>query len=337
MEKIRVAIAGVGNCASALVQGIEYYRTRDAASLEGLMHANVGGWLPSDIEFVAVNDISLDVPYGEVFGMVGPNGAGKTSTFKVLATLMEPTYGEVSLAGLDIMEHTEDAREILGYMPDLAPVPSDLKLWEDASRGGGIWRAHMNYALALEAAGRREEAMAQFEEAVAIDPFYVPAYVNWADLLRALGRDDEGERVLREGLEKVPDSPALHHTLGLLLHRTGRSGTALDELLIAADSDNSMPRYIYVYAIALADAGHPDRSLTFLEQAHDAAPHDTEILFSLATTYRDLGDYDSAIETAKKLAIEAPGAPPVQQLLDQLERRTPLPPQHPPVPGAPVH
>jgi len=80
-------------------------------------------------EFVAVNDISLEVPYGEVFGMVGPNGAGKTSTFKVLATLMEPTYGEVSLAGIDIMEHTEDAREILGYMPDLAPVPSDLKRW----------------------------------------------------------------------------------------------------------------------------------------------------------------------------------------------------------------
>lgn len=81
-------------------------------------------------EFVAVNDVSLEVPCGEVFGMVGPNGAGKTSTFRVLATLMEPTYGEVSLAGIDIMEETERAREILGYMPDLAPVPSDLKLWE---------------------------------------------------------------------------------------------------------------------------------------------------------------------------------------------------------------
>lgn len=81
-------------------------------------------------DFVAVNDVSLSVPYGEVFGLVGPNGAGKTSTFKVLATLMEATYGEVSLAGLDVMEETEKAREILGYMPDLAPVPSDLRLWE---------------------------------------------------------------------------------------------------------------------------------------------------------------------------------------------------------------
>lgn len=81
-------------------------------------------------DFVAVKDINLSVPYGEVFGLVGPNGAGKTSTFKVLSTLMEATYGEVSLAGLDVMEETEAAREILGYMPDLAPVPSDLRLWE---------------------------------------------------------------------------------------------------------------------------------------------------------------------------------------------------------------
>ena len=81
-------------------------------------------------DFVAVRDISLSVPYGEVFGLVGPNGAGKTSTFKVLTTLMEPTYGEVSIAGLDIFEQAEEARELMGYMPDLAPVPSDLKLWE---------------------------------------------------------------------------------------------------------------------------------------------------------------------------------------------------------------
>ena len=80
--------------------------------------------------FVAVNDLTLQVPPGEVFGLVGPNGAGKTSTFRVLATLMQPTYGEVRLAGVDIFESTEAARQIMGYMPDLAPVPSDLKVWE---------------------------------------------------------------------------------------------------------------------------------------------------------------------------------------------------------------
>ncbi len=80
--------------------------------------------------FIAVSDVTLSVPAGEVFGLVGPNGAGKTSTFRVLATLMEPTYGEVRLSGIDIFEHPEAARQIMGYMPDLAPVPADLKLWE---------------------------------------------------------------------------------------------------------------------------------------------------------------------------------------------------------------
>jgi ABC-2 type transport system ATP-binding protein len=79
---------------------------------------------------VAVDGISLEIPPGEIFGLVGPNGAGKTSTFKVLATLMEPTYGEVLLCGFDIAEKRGRVPRLLGYMPDLAPVPSDLKVWE---------------------------------------------------------------------------------------------------------------------------------------------------------------------------------------------------------------
>lgn len=81
-------------------------------------------------DFIAVDDLTLSVPPGEVFGLVGPNGAGKTSTFKVLTTLMEPTYGEVILDGVDVFEDIEAARRTIGYMPDLAPVPSDLKVAE---------------------------------------------------------------------------------------------------------------------------------------------------------------------------------------------------------------
>jgi ABC-2 type transport system ATP-binding protein len=81
-------------------------------------------------DFVAVDDLTLSVPPGEVFGLVGPNGAGKTSTFRVVTTLMQPTYGEVFLDGVDAFEDIESARRIIGYMPDLAPVPTDLKVWE---------------------------------------------------------------------------------------------------------------------------------------------------------------------------------------------------------------
>ncbi len=57
MKKIRLAIAGVGNCASSLVQGLEYYKGRNAGALAGLMHTRIGDWGPSDIEIVAAFDI----------------------------------------------------------------------------------------------------------------------------------------------------------------------------------------------------------------------------------------------------------------------------------------
>ena len=57
MKKIRVAIAGVGNCASSLVQGLEYYKGRNEGAFVGLMHARIGDWGPSDIEIVAAFDI----------------------------------------------------------------------------------------------------------------------------------------------------------------------------------------------------------------------------------------------------------------------------------------
>lgn len=56
-EKIRIAIIGVGNCASSLVQGIHYYRDRDSSDAIGLMHWDIGGYAPGDIEVVAAFDI----------------------------------------------------------------------------------------------------------------------------------------------------------------------------------------------------------------------------------------------------------------------------------------
>ena len=57
MQKIRVAIAGVGNCASSLIQGLEYYKGRNEGAIAGLMHAWIGYWGPSDIEIVTAFDI----------------------------------------------------------------------------------------------------------------------------------------------------------------------------------------------------------------------------------------------------------------------------------------
>lgn len=80
--------------------------------------------------FTAVDGISFQIPPGEIFGLVGPNGAGKTSTIKVLATLLNPTYGDVRMFGVDALDAPDEVHSFIGYMPDLAPVIPDLKVWE---------------------------------------------------------------------------------------------------------------------------------------------------------------------------------------------------------------
>ncbi len=57
MKKIKIAIAGMGNCSSSLVQGINYYGDKDDRKAIGLMHRDIGGYEPSDIEVVAAFDI----------------------------------------------------------------------------------------------------------------------------------------------------------------------------------------------------------------------------------------------------------------------------------------
>lgn len=79
---------------------------------------------------VALNDVNLRIPAGEIFGLLGPNGAGKTTTFRVLATLLQPTEGDVDLVGYKLDTQAREIRSCIAYMPDLAPMPSDLRAIE---------------------------------------------------------------------------------------------------------------------------------------------------------------------------------------------------------------
>ena len=80
--------------------------------------------------FPAVNNLSLEIGRGEVFGFIGPNGAGKTTTIKMLATLMLPSEGTLSVGGFDAVRQPHEVRRIIGYMPDSFGVYEDLLAWE---------------------------------------------------------------------------------------------------------------------------------------------------------------------------------------------------------------
>jgi len=69
-------------------------------------------------EKLAVNNISLDVHGGEVFGFLGPNGAGKTTTIKMIVGLLQPTSGTVKVAGYDVQAQPLLAKAASGYVPD---------------------------------------------------------------------------------------------------------------------------------------------------------------------------------------------------------------------------
>ncbi|MCL4177284.1 MAG: ABC transporter ATP-binding protein [Verrucomicrobia bacterium] len=79
---------------------------------------------------VAVDNISFGFDSGHVFGFVGPNGAGKTTTMRIIATIEEPTAGDVLLNGVSITEEPELARKLVGYVPDLLPAHGDMTVHE---------------------------------------------------------------------------------------------------------------------------------------------------------------------------------------------------------------
>jgi ABC-2 type transport system ATP-binding protein len=81
-------------------------------------------------DLVAVNNLTLTIPPGEIYGLIGPNGAGKTTTIRIACGLLEPTQGEVRVAGVDVLRQPELARQHIGYLSDFFSVYDDLKVWE---------------------------------------------------------------------------------------------------------------------------------------------------------------------------------------------------------------
>src|SRR5207249_4882024 len=78
----------------------------------------------------ALNRLSIKLERGDVYGFIGPNGAGKTTTMRILATLLNPTWGEASVCGYSIYNGAKEIRRLIGYMPDFFGVYDDMKVVE---------------------------------------------------------------------------------------------------------------------------------------------------------------------------------------------------------------
>ena len=81
-------------------------------------------------EMFAIRDISIELNQGDLFGFIGPNGAGKTTTMRIIATLLNPTWGEAYVCGNSIYTKPKEIRRLVGYMPDFFGVYDDMKVIE---------------------------------------------------------------------------------------------------------------------------------------------------------------------------------------------------------------
>ncbi len=79
---------------------------------------------------IAANEVDLNLDEGDVFGFIGPNGSGKTTTMRMLATLLNPDYGEAYVCGKSIYTHAQEIRRLVGFMPDFFGVYDDMKVIE---------------------------------------------------------------------------------------------------------------------------------------------------------------------------------------------------------------
>ena len=78
----------------------------------------------------AIHNLTLELDRGDLFGFIGPNGSGKTTTMRILATLLNPSWGEATVCGYSIYTGSKEIRRVIGYMPDFFGVYDDMKVIE---------------------------------------------------------------------------------------------------------------------------------------------------------------------------------------------------------------
>jgi predicted CXXCH cytochrome family protein len=178
--------------------------------------------------------------------------------------------------------------------------------------------AHGSLGVYYALSGQHERAAGELRKALAIDPDFVPASVNLADLYRAGGDEAQAESVLRAALRRAGQDASLHYALGLSLARQRRSAEAVDELQRAEALAPEQSRYAYVYGVALHSGGQVAQGLEVLSEAHRRFPGDVEILQALATMERDLGRNSLARGYAQQLVDLVPDDPQAQALLREM-------------------
>ena len=161
----------------------------------------------------------------------------------------------------------------------------------------------VNLADLADSEVKYQQAEQLYREAISIAPFFVPAYVNLAEHYRRLGDELKAEEALRDALLSVYDKTVIQHVLGLSLVRQGKRAQAMEYLRLAAESDTTVDRYVYVYGVALNSMGKPGQALAVLEEAAKEYPLNYDILAALVSINRQQGNHERVGYYESKLRV----------------------------------
>ena len=216
MKKIKVAIAGVGNCASSLVQGLEYYKGQSGGALAGLMHARIGDWGPSDIEVVA----AFDIDRRKVGKRVEEAIFAKPNCTTVFQALLPVTDVVVQMGpGLDgVAPHMADYPDDEAFRPSDAEPVDVVQTLKDTKA-----EVLVCYMPVGSEAAVRHYARACLEAGVAMVncvPVFIASDAGWAGKFRSAGLP-----IVGDDIKSQIGATIVHRTLTRLF---GDRGVELD-------------------------------------------------------------------------------------------------------------
>jgi len=187
--------------------------------------------------------------------------------------------------------------------------------------------SHLNLGALAAERNRPDVAEQAYLTALRLDPGFLPARFNLANVYNLTGRNADAERVLREGVEFAPDQGELHYSLGLLLAEEQRMRAAVDELKLASEQ---LPRRARIHynlglgyqALELWDEAERAHLAAFREDANDP-----DIVNALALLLAQQEQWHRALPYAERLIQLTPESEPAQKLLESIRAEVDVGPQ----------
>ncbi len=251
-------------------------------------------------KLTAVNDLSLQVPRGAIYGFVGPNGAGKTTTMRILTTLIKPTAGDAYIDGYSVIQNPREVRRAIGYMPDFFGVYDDMKVWE-----------YLDFFAACYEIPERER------------PALISDLLSLVDL--AHRRDDMVEKLSRGMKQRLSLARTLAHDPEVLILDEPASGLdprariEIRELLVEMAK---MGKTIFFSSHILADVSEICTHLGIIESGQIVAQGTVSDIRRQLMPTRDITiTVLDRLDEAKETLLNVKGVVKIEDLPDDHERR----------------